>query len=38
VDCCQWTQKVTVKGTVKPEVVLKKVKKVDPGAELWNKK
>jgi copper chaperone CopZ len=34
VDCCQWTKRVIVRGTVKPEVVLKKVRKVKKDADL----
>lgn len=33
-DCDQISRKVWVKGTVKPEVVLKKVRKVRDDAEL----
>jgi len=38
VDCDQLNKKVFVKGSVKPEVVLKKVKKVKRDAELVKKK
>lgn len=34
VDCCQWTKRVIVRGTVKPEVVLKRVRKVKGDADL----
>ena len=37
-DCDQLNRKVWVKGTVKPEVVLKKVKRVRQDAELAEKK
>ncbi|KAG0608790.1 hypothetical protein M758_8G132600 [Ceratodon purpureus] len=33
--CDQWQKKVIVYGNVKPDVVLKRVKKVKKGAELW---
>lgn len=38
VDCDQMNRKVFVKGSVKPEVVLKKVKKVKSDAKLVEKK
>lgn len=34
--CDQWTQKVSVRGNLKPENVLRRVRRVKKEAQLWH--